>query len=306
MWKYLGDHRISLTGGRTGTTENMHPQLGQAVSDHSEVFTNLMARVQRSLPLIYDSVYGATPESIALRIRSFRKPLTGIVQAESSAYFGTPYHGLDPETFYWAHATFIDMVYSGVERFIKPLSLAEKEQIFQESRLWWSLYGVDSRAQPENYLEFQAYWDRVVSEELVGDTKVAQYTVGYITKGITRVFKRPPNVPKPLWDKAIAPAMDFIGALLGGGGLDPVMREKLGIEWTGTQDRAYRILCATIRRLGPVWERLAPVHVRYTPQAAAGFDREGIDPRRIAVRRSASRSPRVRRSAAPQEIGPDR
>lgn len=284
LWKFYGDRRTVLLAGRAGTTENMYPQLGQAVSDHSVIFKDLFERLKRSNPPIMDSIYGVESEKAGLKIRNFHKSLKGVM-SDGSKYDGTPYKGLDPETYYWAHATFLDMVFSYVERFIRPLSFAEKEQIFQESRDWYSLYGVDDSAQPETYLEFQAYWDRIVRDELIGHTKVAQYTVGYITKGITRALPRPQAIPPWLWSRIMAPSIDTFFAFLGAGGLDPVMREKLGITWTSAQDRRYRTFCAVLRAINPLWERLAPLEWRYQPQAVAAFRREGVDPRKIHVRR---------------------
>jgi len=286
-WRYFGDRRLQLLLGRAGTTENMHPQLGQAVSDHSVIFTNLAERVQRSIPPIMTTVYGSADvaEKTGLRIRNFHKPLKGTVKIPGSSFDGTPYHGIDPATFYWAHATFLDQIYAAVERFIKPLTLAEKEQLFQESRDWFSMYGVDDAWQPETYLEFQEYWDRVVHDELEGGTKVAQYTVGYITKGITRAFPRPEGAPRWLWSLVLAPVIDRLGAFLGAGGLDPELRVKLGIEWTAGQDRRYRRFCAAVRAVSPLYERLVPLEKRYSPEAVEGFRREGVDPRSIHVRR---------------------
>ena len=164
----------------------------------------------------------------------------------------------------------------------------EKEQLFQESRDWYSLYGVDPAGTPATYDEFIRYWDRVVAEDLVGHTKVALYTVGYITKGISRAFPRPQGVPKPLWNKVFAPMVDTLAAFLGAGGLDAALRDKLGISWSARQDRRYRHFCAAVRALGPVWERLAPLKWRYDPAAVAGFQREGIDPRQIRPRLSSA------------------
>ncbi|BAX96215.1 hypothetical protein MSTE_00880 [Mycobacteroides stephanolepidis] len=147
VWKYFADRRLSLLLGRAGTTENMYPQLGQAVSDHSVIFTNLFERVRRSLPPIANTVYGNTPVKTGLQIRNFHKPLAGVMSDETR-YHGSAYKGLDPETFYWAHATFIDQIVTGVERFIKPLSNSEKEQIFAESRDSYSLYGVNASFEP--------------------------------------------------------------------------------------------------------------------------------------------------------------
>jgi uncharacterized protein (DUF2236 family) len=287
LWKYFGDRRSALIVGRAGTTENMYPQLGQAVSDHSVIFTNLFARVQRSVPRIMEAVYGEAPTKTGLQIRNFHKPLTGTM-SDGSKFHGQAYSGLDPETFYWAHATFLDSIFVTCERFIRPLSDDEKEQMFQESRDWYSLYGVDPTGTPATYDEFMQYWDRAVAEDLVGHTKVAQYTVGYITKGITRAFPRPQAIPKPLWDKLFAPMINTLAAFLGAGGLDDALRDKLGISWSAGQDRRYRRFCAAVRAIGPAWERLAPLKWRYAPEAVAGFQREGIDPRQIQPRPSSA------------------
>ncbi len=286
-WKFYGDKRRVLLGGRAGTTENMYPQLGQAVSDHSVIFSNLAERVRRSDLAILDAVYGTSPAAVGIKIRNFHKPLQGLM-SDGSKYDGTPYKGLDPETFYWAHATFLDMMYTFTERFIRPLTPAEKEQLFQESRDWYSLYGVDDSAQPSSYAEFVEYWDRNLREELVGHTKVARYTVGYVRKGITRAVPQPAGVPPWLWNRVLAPTIDRVYAFIGAGGLDPILREKLDISWTGGQQRRYRLLCATFRALNPLWERLAPTRWRYVPQAAEAFAREGVDPRDISARSRSS------------------
>ncbi len=281
LWKYWADRRMGLVGFRIATTENMYPQLGQAVSDHSVIFTSLYERVQRSTIPITNSLYGAEPEKIGIRVRNYHKPLTGTVQ-DGSRYHGTAYSGLDPETFYWAHATFVDGVFTCVERFIKKLSDAEKEQLFQETRDWYSLWGVEDSYQPQTYAEFVEYWDRNVREELIGDSRVARYTVGYIKKGITRAFPTPKGVPPIIWNRVIAPMINAFTAFLGAGGLDPIMRQRLGVDWTPKQQKRYDRFAAVVRALGPLWER-APLTWRYGGAAVDAFRREGVDPRRIGA-----------------------
>lgn len=262
----------------------MYPQLGQAVSDHSVIFRDLAERVRRSDLAILDVVYGVDPQKTALQIRGYHKRLTGVM-TDGSKYEGTGYKALDPETFYWAHATFLDMMYTFVDRFIRRLSDAEREQLFQESRRWYSMYGVDDSVQPNNYDEFRQYWDRTVRDELVGHTKVARYTVGYVRKGITRAVTPPPSVPPWLWKRVMAPAIDTFYSFIGAGGLDPVMREKLDISWSRGQQRRYDAFCAAFRAVNPLWERVAPLGWRYVPQAVAAFRREGADPRRVCAAR---------------------
>ena len=75
--------------------------------------------------------------------------------------------------------------------------------------------------------------------------------------------------------------IDTLAAFLGAGGLDPALRDKLGIAWSGAQERRYRRFCAAVRAVGPAWERLAPLKWRYDPAAVGAFEREGVDPRLI-------------------------
>lgn len=266
--------------------ENMYPQLGQGASDHSVVFSDLLGRIKRSKPQIARSVYGPDAEKIAIKVRNYHVPLVGTVQ-DGSKYDGTPYRGLDPETFYWAHATFVDFVMMGVDLFIKRLSPAEREQMFQESRRWYSMWGVDDSAQPSTYAEFTEYWNRVVEEDLIGDSRIAQFSVGFIEKGLSRGLPKPPSVPDVVWKRLVSPVIDAGAAFLGAGMLDPVVRERLGVAWTPRQKRRFQRMCATVRALSAVYDRL-PLGWRYDRIAVDAFKREGIAPNKITVASAAA------------------
>ena len=49
---------------------------------------------------------------------------------------GSRYHALDPETNFWAHATFVEQVLYFADTFVKRLTREEKEQIYLESKSW--------------------------------------------------------------------------------------------------------------------------------------------------------------------------
>lgn len=48
-WKYFGDWRGMLQGPYAGSMQNMHPQLGAAVEQHSQFFRERWQRLLRSL-----------------------------------------------------------------------------------------------------------------------------------------------------------------------------------------------------------------------------------------------------------------
>ena len=74
------------------------------------------------------------------------------------------YHALDPETYFWAHATFVEQVLYFADTFVKRLTDEEKQQIYLESKTWYRRYGVSDRPMPADYDEFQRYWDHMLDE----------------------------------------------------------------------------------------------------------------------------------------------
>ena len=61
---------------------------------------------------------------------------------------GGRYHALDPDVFYWAHATFWYGNIRCAEVFGPSITEAEKRQLFEESRAWYAMYGVSTRPCP--------------------------------------------------------------------------------------------------------------------------------------------------------------
>ena len=135
-WRYFGDHRMALLGPRAAVLQNMLPALGQGVEDHSVWFAETLARLQRSIPPIYDTVYGADPEHSGHEVRDFHKPIKGRLPD------GAPYSALNPDTYYWAHACFVEHLITATDTFIRRLAEHEREQVFLESLTWFERYGV--------------------------------------------------------------------------------------------------------------------------------------------------------------------
>ena len=81
-------------------------------------------------------------------------------------YAGRRYHALNPETFYWARATFFMLIIKTAEYFCGGLTEAEKRQLFDEHVQWYRMYGMSMRPVPESWEEFCEYWDRKCREEL--------------------------------------------------------------------------------------------------------------------------------------------
>jgi uncharacterized protein (DUF2236 family) len=260
VWKYFGENRMYLIGPRPAVLQNMLAELGQGVLDHSVFFDDTAARVKRSIPPIMMTVYGSVDDNPGQKVRDFHKNIKGEMPN------GSRYHALDPETYYWAHATFVEQVLYFADTFVKRLSDDEKERIYLESKTWYRRYGVSDRAMPATYAEFEQYWDRMMDEIVVGH-KTAQYGVGYVTKG----FPKPKGVHPLAW-KVIAPVFNPMAAFLTTGGLPPRARVLLNLPWTERQERNYQRFAAFWRStpINWAWDRL-PMSVRYNKFAQRGY-----------------------------------
>ncbi|MBV8928689.1 MAG: DUF2236 domain-containing protein [Mycobacteriaceae bacterium] len=262
VWRYFGDNRMYLIGPRPAVLQNMLAELGQGVLDHSVFFSDTAARLKRSLPPIYNTVYGADDDNTGLRVRDFHHQIKGTMPD------GNRYHALDPDTYFWAHATFVEQVLYFADTFVKRLSRAEKEQIYLESKTWYRRYGVSDRPMPADYAEFERYWQRMLDEIVVAHP-TAKYGVGYVTKG----FPCPNGVPPALW-RAIAVAFNPVAAFLTTGGLPPQARSLLGLPWSQRQERRYQRFAAAWRSrpVNWLWDHL-PTRLRYNTFARVGYAR---------------------------------
>jgi uncharacterized protein (DUF2236 family) len=262
IWRYFGDNRMFLIGARPAVLQNMLAELGQGVLEHSVFFADTAARVKRSLPPIFNTVYGSDDDNAGLHVRDFHRQIKG------SMPDGSRYHALDPDTYFWAHATFVDQVLYFADTFVKRLTRAEKEQIYLESKTWYHRYGVSDRPMPADYDEFQRYWNRMIGEIIVAHP-TARYGIGYVTKG----FPRPKRMPPALW-RVIAPVFNPVAAFLTTGGMPPRTREMLGLPWSDRQERRYQRVAAFSRSrpVNCVWDHL-PMRLRYNGYACRGYAR---------------------------------
>ncbi len=266
VWRYFGDNRMYLIGPRPAVLQNMLAELGQGVLDHSVFFADTAARVKRSLPPIFMTVYGSDDDNPGQQVRDFHTDIKGTMPSQDGAV--ARYHALDPQTYFWAHATFVEQVLYFADTFVKRLSREEKEQIYLESKTWYRRYGVSDRVMPADYAEFEQYWNRMIDEVLVAHP-TAKYGVGYVTKG----FPCPKGMPAPLW-RVVSVVFNPVAAFLTTGGMPPRTRELLGLPWSARQEKRYQRFAA-LWRSRPVnwlWDRL-PMRLRYNTFAQAGYAR---------------------------------
>lgn len=256
-WKYFGDLRTGMLGVWIGAIQNMYPELGAGVEDHSILLREPLQRVARSVYPIMGVVYdGERATETGAQIKSFHHSIKG-VDAE-----GRRYHALNPETFYWAHATFFMLIIKTAEYFCGGLTEAEKRQLFDEHVQWYRMYGMSMRPVPETWEDFQVYWEAKCRDEL----EINRATLDIFSIRIPKPWFV--LMPTPLWDQIFKP---MVGAQrwIAAGLFDEAVREKAGMRWTPGDE-------VLLRLLGKVVEFAfvaVPDEIRLHPRALAAYRR---------------------------------
>jgi uncharacterized protein (DUF2236 family) len=258
-WKYFGDWRGLLQGPWAGSMQNMHPQLGAAVEEHSTFFRERWPRLLRSLYPIGGVVFDTdrAPKTGA-EVRDYHVDIKG-VDAQ-----GRRYHALNPDVFYWAHSTFFVGTLIVAERLCGGITEAEKRQLFDEHVQWYRMYGMSMRAVPKTWEEFEEYWDHMCRNVLENN---------YAARAVLDLT----DLPKPPWArkmpdwvwrqqrKLVAPFFVWFTVGL----YDPAIRDLMGYTWSARDEWVHRRLGGLVN----VVFSLLPKRSRMHPRARGGWDR---------------------------------
>jgi uncharacterized protein (DUF2236 family) len=263
IWRYLGDTRYALIGRLATTLQVMHPAIGAAVSDPelSVFFTEPIARVMRSAPLILGVVYdGPDAHGTARDVLTMHTDIKGVDT------HGRRYHAMNPEIFYWAHATFVYALQELIANLADPLSEADQERLYDECCRWYRMYGISERPMPTDLASFRAYVERVCEQELEATPTALRGKA---------MFGNPATIPQnylPPWLWRLVATLPIrFSVFMSVGLMPPLIRERMGYTWTATAERRFRRTAKVIRRVWP----LLPERVRYSPYARRGFARDG-------------------------------
>ncbi len=282
LWRWAGDLRIAFEGGTAGLMQTMHPAIGQGLIDHSNFFDDPVDRVFRSLPGILGTVYDGPRSDTGHQVRDFHRDIKGVLPD------GRRYHALNPETYWWAHATFQVMVHRLAEHWdTHRLTGREREQLYAEGCEWYRRYGMSESIVPPTLREFEREYQRYCVEVLQPNA-ASSYLIEFIKRPAIPDMSASPDYPshptlRPVMDVllptlpvriALAPPLRLVIF----GGLPPLVRERFSIKWTRADEAAYRAFRTAVRSGWPSM----PASMKWHKAARKGWLRElGEVPRRV-------------------------
>jgi uncharacterized protein (DUF2236 family) len=246
---------VLLAGwGRAILLQLAHPLVAQGVADHSGFATQRrghVKRLKRTLRAMLALTFG-TPteaENAAAGINRIHDRVHGRLAEAAGAFApGTPYSAHDPALLAWVHATLIDSFLLTYERFVAPLTAAERDRYCLEAVSGAPRLGIPPGVLPESAAELASYMERMTASGEIAVTDAA------------RVLARQVLTPRGSWPLRPFLALARLPAV---GLLPPAIRHAYGFEWTVREERRLAMLSAVVRHALPI---ASPV-LRHWPAA---------------------------------------
>jgi uncharacterized protein (DUF2236 family) len=261
-WRYASDARLYLIPLYPLLLQVAHPTVGAGVHDFSDFERRPWQRLLRTLDYVSLLVYGGEAAIAAgRRLRALHKGFKGVRED------GESYYALEPSAYAWVHATLLHGYVAGHQQFARPMNRSQIETFYREYRDLGRLIGVKPGMLPDTWAEFLDYFDSMCAAALER------------TRSVDRVLEAvrlagPPMlpIPAPVWHALRIPASRAVW--LGGIGLlEPGLRQRLGISWTASDERAFQGLGRITRAMTPALPQrlqiLGPAQLRVRRRAIA-------------------------------------
>src|SRR5262245_30493404 len=254
---------VLLAGwGRAILLQLAHPLVAQGVADHSGFADSAWGRVtrlRRTLGAMLALTFGTPEEAAAAAsvINRIHDRVNGqLAGAAGGLAAGSRYSAHDPALLTSVHATLVDTFLITYERFVAPLTAAERDRYCREAGAAAPLLGIPDDTLPRTVDTLTAYMERMfASDQIVVTDTARRLAREVLSLGL-------PRMARPLVAAARLPAVRL---------LPRAIREGLGLRWTRWPDRALTIMAAGRRTALP----LLPTRLRAWPAARRATRRAG-------------------------------
>mgnify|MGYP000120787503 FL=1 len=161
MWKLS---RAGMPGafgaGRALLLQLAHPWVTASIDEHSVVRDDPLGRARRTFQHVGTMVFGSMPQVMtsANQVRDIHEEIEGEVPMDSGAFQrGSEYRANEVAAMIWVHATLWETLAYMYEKMEGELTSEEKDQFYEETKLFAMLFGVPEPALPADWNAFMEY-----------------------------------------------------------------------------------------------------------------------------------------------------
>ena len=248
-WKIGRETVVMLGGARAVLMQIAHPLVAMGVSAHSSYMQDPFGRAMRTFMLGEYLTFGSFTRArkAARTINRLHYHVHGELPTEAGAYAsGTRYDARDPELLLWVHATTVDTILLTYKLLIGPLTPAEEDEYYQQSKGVAHLLGLLPEAMPKTVQDLEQYvHDMVYSNRLAATSQARQLAHQVL-------FPPAPRILRPLM---------YLNLQITCALLPQPLREMYGFDWDSRRQRVFDVSAHGMRLIIP---RL-PMYLRELP-----------------------------------------
>ena len=266
-WQVNRECGVFLGAGRAALLQLAHPWVATSLVHHSNLMHDAIGRFHSTFRVVYTMLFGSRAQALAASRQLYRRH-SG-VRGELPHAIGSHaahehYEANEVSALRWVYATLVDSALLAYGTVLPPLSAAEREAYYAESKRFGTLCGLPPKSLPETWADLQTYMaDMLDSPELALDaTAIA---LGRNVLSGVGTWVRPPRAYRALtaaW-------------------LPPRFREGFGLAFSEAEQRSV----GRARRLLPMLYPWLPRPLRFVgPYHEARKRLQGRAPGRLAQR----------------------
>lgn len=234
-----GERLVLLGWSRAILLQIAHPLIAAGVHEHSGFRASPAAaigRLRATVRAMLSIAFGddARRDGAIAGIRAIHRRVNGVLPEAVGAFpVGTPYSAEDPALLLWVHTTLIESTVLAYERFISPLSEADRDAYCVVSAPVPVALGAIADDVPRTWRELIAMNDLAVETGTI--------TVGPQAREVAQALMAGQA-------SRLMPPAGWLNRLVTVGLLPPPVREQYGFAWSGRRDRTFERATTTIRR----------------------------------------------------------
>ncbi len=256
VWR-VAREKVVLAGGPAALLLQLaHPLVAAGVADHSEFETQPLHRLANTLTAVLTATFGDRDqaEAVGARVAAVHTGVTGTLSATTGPFpAGTPYRAGDADLDLWVQATLVQVAIETFDRFVRPLSHAERAQYYDQTKPLGRLFGVTDDAMPDTYADFERY---------VAGMEQHTLSVGADARAAAAGVLRPKLGPVGWLARPLT-------RLLAAAFLPDSLRAEYGLRWR----RRERVAFAVTRTATNAAIRVLPRKLRFWPHERTALDR---------------------------------
>ncbi len=227
LWRLLADRRYLFVLPRAVCLQLLYPAINAGITQHALMRDRIWQHKRRTVTQAVNIAFSDT--DMRPQMRFAHEHVKGVDS------FGHKYHSLNPDTFHFQHATYVEALFVMADTFAGGLTDDDRGQLYRECCAWYRRYGISTRPMPGSWPEFVEYFDDFCHTELVAGPHFEPYRAQLLN-------------PTDWWMKVVP--QPAIRALQ-----HPHAQELTGVRPSRRDQRSLRRFARTARL-----SRLAPRH----------------------------------------------